>query len=153
GLRRAIEPVSPADLIRFLLAWQGVRGAQHRGRAGVLRAIEQLEGFELAAGAWEGEVLPARVGRYGAAGLGGLCLSGEVVWGRLAPRETGSQPTKAALITLARRRDLGWLLAGHAAGGESEEGLSEVARDVLGALRKMGASFFDELVGPSGRSR
>jgi ATP-dependent Lhr-like helicase len=153
GLRKAIEPVSPADLIRFLLAWQGVRGAQHRGRAGVLRAIEQLQGFELAAGAWEGEVLPARVGRYEAAWLDELCLSGEVVWGRLGPRETGSQPTKAGLITLSLRRDLGWLLAGHAMDGDGEEGLSDAARAVLGALRQMGASFFDELVAPSGRSR
>src|SRR6185437_1625036 len=79
-------------------------------------------------------------------------LAGEVVWGRLAPRETGVTPTRTALITLARRRDLAWLLAGHG-DDTGEEGLSEPARDVLAALRKMGASFFDELPGPSGRSR
>jgi ATP-dependent Lhr-like helicase len=146
GLRRAIEPVAASDLVRFLLRFQGVRGAQHRGRAGVLRAVEQLQGFEIAAGAWETEVLPARVPGYEPAWLDDLCLSGEVVWGRLDPRETGATPTKAAPITLARRRDLPWLLAGHAAGAPSDEGLSEAARAVLGALGRLGASFFDEIV-------
>jgi ATP-dependent helicase Lhr and Lhr-like helicase len=61
-------------------------------------------------------------------------------------------PTRSALITLARRRDLGWLL-GDRREEASEEGLSEPARAVLGALRRMGASFFDELVSPSARSR
>jgi ATP-dependent helicase Lhr and Lhr-like helicase len=61
-------------------------------------------------------------------------------------------PTRTALITLARRRDLGWLLEGHR-DDAGEEGLSEAARAVLGTLRRMGASFFDELVTPSGRSR
>jgi ATP-dependent Lhr-like helicase len=151
GLRRAIEPVMVADLMRFLFAWQGLTGARHQGRAGVLRAIEQLQGFELAAGAWEGAVLPARVPGYEPAWLDELCLSGELVWGRLAPRDAGSAPTRAALITLARRRDLGFLLA--ARDDASEEGLSDPARAVLAALRKMGASFFDELQQPSGRSR
>jgi ATP-dependent Lhr-like helicase len=152
GLRRAVEPVTASDLLRFLFAWQGLTGARHHGRAGVLRAIEQLQGFELAAGAWEGAVLPARVPGYDPAWLDDLCLSGEVVWGRLAAREAGTTPTKAAPITLARRRDLPWLLAGHDA-ADSDEGLSTAARAVLAALRQMGASFFDELVGVALPSR
>jgi ATP-dependent Lhr-like helicase len=151
GLRQAIEPVMASDMIRFLLRWQGLSGAQHRGREGVLRAVEQLQGYELAAGAWEREVLPARVPGYDPAWLDALCLSGEVVWGRLAPRETGSSPTRAARITLARRRDLPWLLAAHEDGGE--DALSESARAVLAALRSMGASFFDELTAATSRGR
>jgi ATP-dependent helicase Lhr and Lhr-like helicase len=153
GLRKAIEPVMASDLLRFLLRFQGVRGAQHRGRAGVLRAIEQLQGFEIAAGAWESEVLPARVPGYEPAWLDDLCLSGEVVWGRLGPRDTGSTPTRAAPITLARRRDLPWLLEGRAAGTASDEGLSAPARAVLGALGRMGASFFDEIVAEAALGR
>ena len=152
GLRRAIEPVMAADLIRFLLAWQGLTGARPQGRAGVLRAIEQLQGFELAAGAWESEVLPARVPGYEPSWLDDLCLSGEVVWGRLAPRESGQTPTRAAPITFARRRDLPWLL-GAREEESGEEGLSEAARAVLAALGRMGASFFDELVGAALPSR
>src|SRR5262249_27742693 len=49
---------------------------------------------------------------------------------------------------------LGWLLAGR--GEETgEDGLSEAGRQMLAALRRMGASFFDELLAPreSGRGR
>jgi ATP-dependent Lhr-like helicase len=151
GLRRAVEPATAADLMRFLFAWQGLAGARPHGRAGLLRAIEQLQGVELAAGAWEGAVLPARVPGYEPAWLDELCLSGEVTWGRLAPRDSGATPTRAALITLARRRDLGFLLADR--GEVSEEGLSPAARAVLGALRQIGASFFEELLGPTGLGR
>src|SRR5205823_2739583 len=50
GLRRSIEPVAPADLMRFYLAWQhAANGAQLPGRDGVLRVIAQLQGFEVAA--------------------------------------------------------------------------------------------------------
>ena len=89
SLRRAIEPASAADLMRFYLAWQGVTGARHQGRGGVSRVVEQLSGFELAASAWEEHVLPARVSGYEPAWLDELCLSGELVWGRLAQRDAG----------------------------------------------------------------
>jgi ATP-dependent helicase Lhr and Lhr-like helicase len=151
GLRKAIEPVSPADLIRFLLVWQGVRGAKHKGRAGLARVVEQLQGFEAAAGAWESEILPARVADYQPGWLDELCFSGEIVWGRFSPRETGSTPTRAAPITLGRRRDLGWLLAPRDPGDEGQ--LSEPAKAALTVLRRDGASFFDEIVASSGISR
>jgi ATP-dependent Lhr-like helicase len=153
SLRRAIEPASAADLLRFYLSWQGVAGARHQGRGGVSRVVEQLSGFELAASAWEEHVLPARVDGYKAAWLDELCLSGEVAWGRFAPRDAGSTPTRAAPIALARRVDLRWLLTpaeGEAAPVEAE--LSEAARDVLAQLRAGGASFFDELSTTSDRS-
>ena len=156
GLRRAIEPCSTADLMRFLFVWQGVRGAQHRGRPGLGRVVEQLQGYEIAAGAWESEVLPARVMAYQPAWLDELCFSGEVVWGRLAPRDSGSTPTRAAPVTLSRRSDLAWLLARRdnrsPAPGESDT-LSPPARDVLTLLSRDGASFFDEIVGAAGHGR
>ncbi len=69
-MRREIEPVSAADFMKFLLAWQHVApGMQLRGRDGVLRVIEQLQGLELPAPAWEQHVLPARVERYDPADL------------------------------------------------------------------------------------
>ena len=61
-LRREIEPVTAQDLVRFLLRWQHVApDTQLEGRQGLLTAIEQLQGFEIAAGSWEPSVLPARV--------------------------------------------------------------------------------------------
>lgn len=159
ALRRAIEPVSPSDLMRFLFAWQGVsEGASLHGRAGLLKAIEKLQGFELAAGAWESEVLPARVAKYDPAWLDALCLSGEVVWGRLAPRDATKAPPRSAPVTLARRRDLAWLLAPRddldiRAGSPPAPPpplLSPPAASILAALTSAGASFFDDIVRMTG---
>jgi ATP-dependent Lhr-like helicase len=86
-LRREIEPVAPAALMRFLLRWQRVAtGSQLIGADGLVRIIEQLQGFESAAGAWEREILPARLHGYEREWLDSLCLSGEVAWARLSPR-------------------------------------------------------------------
>ena len=165
-LRAEIEPVTAADVIRFLLSWQGLKPGTHRhGKEGVRRTVAQLQGVELAAGAWEHEVLPARVARYEPAWLDALCLSGEIAWGRLSPRDfatdlsgeavdagksTRRAPTRAAPITLARRKDLAWLLA--ARGEPSDEGLSDPARAVLRALREGGAAFTDDLAAAAGRA-
>ena len=66
-LRAEIEPVSPADFMRFLFAWQHVAPEQRvTGPDGLRAVLEQLDGYELAAGAWERHVLPARVEGYSA---------------------------------------------------------------------------------------
>ncbi|MGE3546734.1 MAG: helicase-related protein, partial [Kofleriaceae bacterium] len=84
-LRREIEPVSAAALMRFLLRWQRVaRHTQLIGADGLARIIEQLQGFETAAGAWEREVFPARLHGYDPSWLDQLCLAGHVVWCRLS---------------------------------------------------------------------
>ncbi|HVV16376.1 MAG TPA: DEAD/DEAH box helicase [Polyangia bacterium] len=165
GLRREIEPVSAADLMRFFLSWQHVKpGAQLHGRPGVQQVVAQLQGFESAAGAWEREILPARVAAYDSSLLDALCLSGEVAWGRLASRDAGGRPNKAAPIALARRQDLSWLRVPYDANatptvdpetGEVTDGptLSAPARDVLAFLEEHGASFLDEIVGGAGRLR
>jgi len=152
NLRREIEPASAADYLRFLLAWQHVApGAQVAGRAGLLRVIEQLQGFEAAAGAWERDILPARVAAYDPAWLDGLCLAGDVTWGRLAAREAASAPNRTATIALVRRRDLAWLLAPR--DGMEDALLSPAARDVLAFLREAGASFTDDIVQGARRLR
>ncbi len=123
-LRREIEPVTAQDFMRFLLRWQHVApGAQRVGRAGVMAVVDQLQGFELAAGAWEEAVLPARVENYQPRWLEDLCLSGELVWGRLAlrpeaeddPGRGSATPSRATPVTFAQRQDLSWLLQGRAA--------------------------------------
>jgi ATP-dependent Lhr-like helicase len=87
-LRREIEPVTAQDLVRFLLRWQHVAPSTRlEGRRGVLAAIEQLQGFEVAAGAWEDGILAARVEEYRPQWLDDLCLSGAVAWARLGPRQ------------------------------------------------------------------
>jgi ATP-dependent Lhr-like helicase len=145
GLRKGIEPAPVADFIRFLLAWQHARpGAQLHGREGVKEVIAQLQGFEAAAGAWEKEILPARVTDYDPQWLDELCLGGEVAWGRLEARPDGSTiPSRAAAIGVVLRRDLPWLLASRE--GIGDEDLSQKARDVLTFLRTAGASFLEDI--------
>ena len=55
-LRREIEPVSQTTLMRFLLRWQRLDPATAAvGEGGLLDVIEQLQGFEVAAGIVESE--------------------------------------------------------------------------------------------------
>src|SRR5207253_3718318 len=101
-LRREIEPVTAQDFMRFLLPWQHVApGTQREGRLGVLAAIEQLQGFELAAGAWEKDVLGSRVEGYRTEWLDGLCLSGDVTWGRLSIRHGAAEDEAARLSKMS----------------------------------------------------
>src|SRR5437762_5569300 len=63
-LRKEIEPVTAADFMRFLLRWQRVaEDVRAEGPEGLAAVLELLDGFELPAGAWETDVLPARMRR------------------------------------------------------------------------------------------
>ncbi|MGH9523810.1 MAG: Lhr family helicase, partial [Terriglobales bacterium] len=85
-LRKEIEPVTQAQFMRWLLRWQHVApGTQVRGEHGLRETLAQMQGFELAANAWERDVLAARVSDYDPAELDHLCLTGAVGWGRLSP--------------------------------------------------------------------
>jgi ATP-dependent Lhr-like helicase len=97
-LRQEIEPVSSADFIRFLLAWQKVAPEhQMEGPESVRVLLEQLEGFEAPAAAWEGELLPSRLLEYDPAWLDALCLSGEMIWARLTPPALQKQQPKTSV--------------------------------------------------------
>ena len=161
-LRREIEPVSAADLMRFLFRWQHVQeGTRLSGRDGLVEIIGQLEGLELPARAWEADVLAARMRRYDPEDLDGLCLSGAVVWGRLradavaeeasegAPRRgSGRQaPTRVAPLGFVLRRDVDWLLA---PGASDRASLSGDAREVLEHLERRGASFLEDMARGTG---
>jgi ATP-dependent Lhr-like helicase len=147
-LRAEIEAVSAADFYRFLLHWQHVAGEdQVRGADGLAAVIEQLEGFELAATAWEHDVLPARVADYGGEQLDRLCLSGRVMWGRLTAGTKA--PLKSSPITLLLREHANAVIPANA-GIQGEAELSSEALAVKEALTKRGASFFHELVATTG---
>jgi ATP-dependent helicase Lhr and Lhr-like helicase len=155
-LRREIEPVTARDLMRFLLRWQHVApGTQREGRLGLLAVVEQLQGFELAAGAWEKDILASRVEGYRGERLDDLCLSGDVTWGRLTlrsttdedtPRRSGITPSRATPITLAIREDLSWLLQATRGDRAPQEPGPGRTQDVLEALRSHGALFGTDLV-------
>ena len=170
-LRREIEPVSARDYMRFLLRWQHVAaGTRREGRFGVLAVIEQLQGFELAAGAWEHAVLASRVDGYRREWLDELCLSGQVAWGRLTvrdgqsdlgapqdiqsgstPRRSGLTPSRATPITLTIRDDLPWLLAAARGDVQPAEPGPGRTRDIVDALARHGALFRPDLASVTGR--
>ena len=155
GLRREIEPVSQADFARFLFYWQhALPGSQAMGEQGLLEVIEQLQGYEAAASAWESDILPARVSGYRPSLLDELCRSGEVVWGRLSGRRSGDDgQVKSGLlrtspITLALRDDLEWL---RRRTEPSSPNLRGAAQEVHDLLSWRGASFLSEIIQQTGR--
>ncbi len=155
-LRQEIEPVSSADFIRFLLAWQKVTPEhQMEGPQSLAAIIEQLEGFEAPAAAWEGEIFPSRLLEYDPAWLDALCLSGEVVWARLTPgappksgteRLRGSGPVRNTPITLLRRQDFNLWDSVFPRPSMEEMAFSTVTQLVCEYLAKGGASFFSDIV-------
>ncbi len=165
-LRKEIEPVTAAQFMRWLLAWQHVApGTQLVGERGLLEAVQQLQGFEIPANAWEAQVVPRRVAGYQPAMLDQLCLTGAIGWGRFSPHPATVEPvaaeslqgsgrriipTSVAPITFFVREDADWMLL-HRAPVEEPRGLSHGARDVLNFLRRQGASFFADIVRGTGR--
>jgi ATP-dependent Lhr-like helicase len=163
-LRREIEPVTALDLCRFLCRWQHMApGSRLHGADGTLQVIRQLQGYEIPAASWEPEILARRVANYDPAYLDELCLSGEVMWGRLSPHPAMEdadgrrvRPTRVAPISFFLRESLGWLACPSRADAglqtAAEMGaLSHAAQSVLGVLRERGASFFADLARGSGR--
>ncbi len=147
-LRREIEPVDPSALVRFLCHWQGLAGdARKSGPEALSAVLAQLEGWEAAAAAWEGEILPARVAAYEPRWLDDMCLAGRVAWARLRPpadpgRESAGPVRATPIVLLPRREYPRWAAL---AGGFEAPALSSRARRVHELLQAQGASFYDEL--------
>ncbi len=150
-LRREIEPVPVASFIRFLLEWQhATPGTRLAGDAGLIEVVEQLQGFEAAAAAWESGLLMNRLTDFHASTLDALTLGGELAWGRFARR--AGPPPSAALsrngpVTLAVREDVPWLLDLP----DPDTTFTGAAADVLAYLESSGASFMPDIVRGSRR--
>jgi len=147
-LRREIEPVSRRALMRFLFDWQHVSAATRlSGPDALVATLAQLEGYEAAAGAWETELLPARIDDYSISWLDELCRAGRISWARLRTGSGGGGgPVRSTPIVLLPRRDMAvWMSV--ASGDDTQEILlSSRAQAVADALREQGALFFDELL-------
>jgi ATP-dependent Lhr-like helicase len=99
--------------------------------------------------------------------LDDLCLSGEVVWGRLSlieraaapgdrPDEepvawSGKMPSRRTPITFMLRQDLPWLLQAHRGSTQPAQATSGPGAEVIEALRTRGALFHSELQTITGR--
>ncbi|WP_244794960.1 DEAD/DEAH box helicase [Caballeronia grimmiae] len=145
-LRREIEPVERQDFMRFLFEWQRVApDARGEGRDALLAVLEQLEGFEAPAVAWEDEILPARIADYSGNWLDEICRAGKIVWSRPAgrARATGGPVRGTPIVLLPRRQLAAWNAL--TAADESPQQSSRAQR-VFDALSAHGAMFFDELL-------
>jgi ATP-dependent Lhr-like helicase len=173
-MRKEIEAVAPVEFMKFLCSWQHLApGAQLRGRDGVLQVIEQLQGLELPAPAWEQQVLPARIENYDPADLEHLCLSGMVAWGRLRPANVAAEnggagrrqqaseagrrkqkrllaPARNAPIAFLLRDQLSEYLAPFKLRYEQLPTLSPMAREVALYLESYGASFLNDIARATG---
>jgi ATP-dependent Lhr-like helicase len=150
-LRAEIEPVSPADYMRFLFAWQRL-DPEHRvgGLEGLASLIAQLDGLELPASSWESEVLASRCEDYDPALLDTLCMMGRVAWGRRSTGQRGSGsggPIRSTSMALFLREHASRWISENPSG---ELQLSGYARRVQEVLEQRGASFFHELAALSG---
>jgi ATP-dependent Lhr-like helicase len=161
-LRAEIEPVAPRDFMRFLFTWHRVtEETRAEGPDSLSLAIAALEGFEAPAGAWETEIIPARLKDYEPNWLDDLCLAGRVAWARLTPaaaskvggkeRERAGAPVRTTPVALMERKRASLWLSLAGPGNALQP--SPRAQAVLDVLKAHGASFFDELTAESGLLR
>jgi ATP-dependent Lhr-like helicase len=150
-LRAEIEPVSAADFMRFLFRWQHAEPVTRLvGLDGLREVLGALDGFELAAGAWERSVLRSRLEGYDPALLDMLCLSGEAAWSRVsappAPADgSPSQLTSGTPIALFLREHREAWQQRERDDAAMREALRPGARAVLDALERRGPSFLNDL--------
>jgi ATP-dependent helicase Lhr and Lhr-like helicase len=148
SLRAEIEPVTAADCMRFLLEWQGItRNEPAEGVQALASIIEQLEGFEVPAAAWEADILSVRMHEYDPNWLDSVCLSGRALWARLQPpKSLTAGPVRGTPIGLITRKQ--WpVLQSLIAPSDTELQLSHAAIAMRDYLQQRGASFFDEIAG------
>jgi ATP-dependent helicase Lhr and Lhr-like helicase len=158
--RAEVRPISQEEWQGFLQSWWHAAPATRvHGRAGLAEMIELLQGSEWPAGEWE-RIFAERVESYRPEWLDDLCLSGEVVWGRLSvlepvadgedpvvgqPRQSSKTPSRRTPITFMLRQDLPWLLQAHRGAVAPAEPTAGSGREVLDALRGRGALFHSDL--------
>ena len=139
-LRREIEPVPPASLAAFNIAWQGVRDDPPSTSTALTDAIARLTGAVIPASVLERDVLSSRV-TDPASHLDRLLLDGDLVW--VGHDSLGPGDGKLALYP---RSSLGLLWRGP---GEMPEGPE--AESIHDFLELRGASFFRDIyVGTGG---
>lgn len=145
-LRAAVEPVPLAQYQRFLLRWQGVDGDPQEGLEALARVVDQLQGFPVAAAAWERDVLPARIHGFSAALMDQYCATGRLAWRRTGSVTGTRAPVGATPVALFPRGDgFHWSRA-EKGDGATADGLSDVAAGVWGLLNSRGALFFVDIV-------
>jgi ATP-dependent Lhr-like helicase len=138
-LRREIEPVGPASLAAFSVAWQGVREDPPSGQTSLTDALARLTASVVPASVMERDVLAARVANPETL-VDRLLLDGDLVWVGHGP--LGTSDGKLALYP---RSSLGVLWRGPQEMPEPPE-----AAAILEYLDSRGASFFRDIYNGTG---
>ncbi|WP_419844768.1 DEAD/DEAH box helicase [Candidatus Poriferisocius sp.] len=154
--RQSVQAASPQDFMRFLLDWHHLTpDTTVRGRPGLTKVLEQLQGLDLPAGAWEQQIIAKRLPDYDPLWLDELCYRGELAWLRLTPPTTPAKannmaPRKATPITLVFREDLSWLLAAARTASPATPETGPV-QEIVELLESQGASFLPDLATATNR--
>ena len=153
SLRQSIQPISVQDFMRFLFKYQKMHpDDEQTGPDTLQKVLDQLEGYESPAAAWEADLIPARIVDYDSNWLDVQCMSGKIIWGRFTPPKPTSSngkktgPVKSTPICLVARAnaDLWRTLAPHYFNDRNVSGIAQIIMDLL---KQNGASFFDDIVG------
>ena len=148
--RKQIAAVPVAVFARFMQRWQHLTpDTRLSGAEGTAAALSQLHGLARPAGAWERDYLPARVEAYEPLSLSALAASGQLVW---AAEPAGQRPTSARVaVAGAPAPAVGRIRFFERGTGRlwlsppDETSPGDAARQVLEALRRLGASFTSDL--------
>ncbi|MEO8880590.1 MAG: hypothetical protein ABI446_09350, partial [Gemmatimonadaceae bacterium] len=140
ALRKQIQAVDLATFTAFLQRWQHLDPREHLdGASGVSAIIAQLTGLPRAPGAWERDILPARMDRYEPAWLAQLASGGAIVWAGGSKPDPESVPTLTSVRFFPRGEGAIWLDA------EDEPLLTPNAIAVRASLARYGASFIADI--------
>ena len=148
GLRQSIQPVSVQDYMRFLFKLHRF-DEKPTGPESLMKVLDDLEGFEAPAAAWETEIIPARISDYDPSWLDVLCMAGKIRWNRFdtpkSVNKTTKSPVKSTPIALIdRTNSFLWKTISFKKSVEQE--FSSTTESVYQDLMQNGASFFDDLV-------
>jgi len=144
SLRQQIEPVPTSDFFRMLIRWQRLGSNDlMEGAQALIAIVEQMEGFETAASAWESEIFRYRLKNYEPYWLDNLCQSGKIVWARLTPGKHGRNPIKSSPLAFFPRKH--WQSWCKTQPSNPLADLTVTAESVLDILSRHGALFFDEI--------
>lgn len=152
-LRKQIQPVSISVFMRYLFRWQGLDTESEPASLDadperVASVLEQLEGYEVPAAAWEEFILPARLHGYMPYMLDMLCGSGRLFWARInspGPRRFRGSSRQSPIAFMSRGGKRHWMTYSRSAPADPQC-LSSTAASLIGILEREGALFFDDLL-------
>jgi len=154
SLRRQVEPVSPADYMRFLFDWHEIGCADAEGPDAVRRALDRLQGFAAPASTWESSLLAQRVSGFLPVTIDECLAAWGYVWMRPAGNTSSgrkSGPVRNTPIALISRAELETWAPLFMRDAAAE--LSLQATKVCAALAEHRATFFDDIVRLTGLLR